>query len=98
RFSRDWSSDVCSSDLPEQRKVFDQLARLSDRLVTMSEKGESILREVYDVPEEKIALIPHGIPDIPFVDPNFYKDKFGVAGRPVKIGRASCREREWKEE
>lgn len=68
---------------PEQRKVFDQLARLSDRLVTMSEKGESILREVYDVPEEKIALIPHGIPDIPFVDPNFYKDKFGVAGRPV---------------
>ena len=35
------------------------------------------------VPEEKIAFIHHGIPDVPFVDPNYYKDQFGVEGRRV---------------
>ena len=30
-------------------------------------------------------LIPHGIPDVPFIDPNYYKDKFGVEGRPVML-------------
>jgi glycosyltransferase involved in cell wall biosynthesis len=30
-------------------------------------------------------VIPHGIPDVPFVDPNFYKDQFGVAGRPMML-------------
>ena len=51
----------------------------------MTEKGASLLREVHGVSEEKISIIPHGIPDIPFVDPNFYKDHFGVAGRPVLL-------------
>jgi hypothetical protein len=34
---------------------------------------------------DKIDLIPHGIPDVPFADPNYYKDKFGVEGRPVLL-------------
>ncbi len=68
---------------PKQRKVFHELAQASTRLVVMTAKGASMLREIYQTPPEKIAVIPHGIPDVPFVDPNFYKDKFGVAGRPV---------------
>ena len=36
-------------------------------------------------PAAKIDLIPHGIPDIPFVDPNYYKDQFGVEGRTVLL-------------
>jgi glycosyltransferase involved in cell wall biosynthesis len=43
------------------------------------------LKEIYKVPEEKIDLIPHGIPDMPFVDPNFYKDRFGVEGKYVLL-------------
>jgi glycosyltransferase involved in cell wall biosynthesis len=54
-------------------------------LVVMSERGRRILREVYAAPEQKVAVIPHGIPDLPFVDPNFYKDQFGVAGRPMML-------------
>ncbi len=38
-----------------------------------------------DVPEAKIDLIAHGIPDMPFVDPNFYKDQFGVEGKFVAL-------------
>ena len=40
-----------------------------------------MLQEIYQAPPAKIDLIPHGIPDIPFVDPNYYKDQFGVEGR-----------------
>ena len=37
------------------------------------------------MPAEKIDLIPHGIPDMPFVDPNFYKDQFDVEGKFVAL-------------
>ena len=68
-----------------QRLVMEELTELSDRLVVMSERGAEFLREVYGTPESKIDLIPHGIPDVPFVDPNFYKDKFGVQGKIVLL-------------
>ena len=70
---------------PTQRRVMEELSRLSDRLVTMTQKGVDLLRGVYGLPEEKIDLIPHGIPDMPFVDPNYYKDKFGVEGKMVLL-------------
>jgi glycosyltransferase involved in cell wall biosynthesis len=68
-----------------QRRVMDELASLSDRLVVMSHRGERYMREIYRVPSEKIDFIPHGIPDVPFVDPNFYKDKFEVEGKMVML-------------
>jgi len=69
----------------EQRKVMEEIISLSDRLVVMSKKAEEILIKVYQVPGEKVVLIPHGIPDFPFVDPNFYKDLFGVEGRKMML-------------
>jgi glycosyltransferase involved in cell wall biosynthesis len=70
---------------PDQRRVLEEIAALSDRLVVMSERGSAILQEVFDVPPEKIDVIPHGIPDLPFVDPSFYKDLFGVEGKTVLL-------------
>jgi glycosyltransferase involved in cell wall biosynthesis len=70
---------------PEQRRVMRDLIRLSTRLVTMTERGQQFLREVYQAPEAKIDLIPHGIPDMPFADPNYFKDEFGVAGKQVLL-------------
>jgi glycosyltransferase involved in cell wall biosynthesis len=69
----------------DQRRVMDQLTDLSSRVTVMSQRGQSFLREIYKVPDEKIDLIPHGIPDLPFVDPNFYKDRFGVEGKNVLL-------------
>jgi len=69
----------------DQRRVLEQLCGLSERVVVMSEKGKAFLKEIYGVQEEKIDLIPHGIPDMPFVDPNFYKDQFGVEGKYVAL-------------
>lgn len=68
---------------PHYRDAMRELANLSDRLVTMSQRGVDFLQDIYDVPRAKIDLIPHGIPDVPFVDPNFHKDQFGVEGRFV---------------
>lgn len=69
----------------DQRRVLKELSALSDRLVVMSERGASMLQKIYDVPGDKIDLIPHGILDMPFVDPNFYKDQFGVEGKYVLL-------------
>jgi glycosyltransferase involved in cell wall biosynthesis len=68
---------------PEQKAIFQELGSVSDRLVVMSHKAEEILKEVYGMPHEKIIFIHHGIPDVPFVDPNYYKEQFGVEGRKV---------------
>jgi glycosyltransferase involved in cell wall biosynthesis len=70
---------------PNQKRVLEEVAALSDRLVVMSNRGAEFLREVYGVKPEKIDLIPHGIPDVPFVDPSFHKDLFGVEGKIVLL-------------
>ncbi|HKG54964.1 MAG TPA: glycosyltransferase, partial [Anaerolineales bacterium] len=68
---------------PEQLEVLREVARLSNRMVVMSEHSKRDLINIYGVPEHKIDFIPHGIHDVSFVDPGFHKDKFGAEGRPV---------------
>jgi glycosyltransferase involved in cell wall biosynthesis len=68
-----------------QRRVLEEVAALSDRLVVMSKRGAEFLEQIYRVAPEKIDLIPHGIPDVPFVDPSFNKDLFGVEGKTVLL-------------
>ena len=70
---------------PNQRAVLEEIAQLSDRMVVMSELAANLLREVYAVPDEKIDVIPHGVPDLPFMDPNYFKDKFGTEGKSVLL-------------
>ncbi|NLE57063.1 MAG: glycosyltransferase, partial [Planctomycetes bacterium] len=67
----------------EQKAIIHELGRLSDRLVVMAERAVGMLHEVYDVPREKIVMIPHGIHDLPFTDSAFYKGQFGLDDRIV---------------
>lgn len=67
----------------DQKRVLQELIQLSTRVVVMSEKGKEFLKTVYRAPEEKIDRIPHGIPEIPFVESSPYKEFFGVEGRRV---------------
>ncbi|CAN5896543.1 glycosyltransferase family 4 protein [soil metagenome] len=69
----------------DQRQVLVELAELSARVVVMTERARTFLREIYGVPEAKIDLIAHGIPDTLFVDPDLYKEQFGVGGRLVAL-------------
>ena len=68
-----------------QRIVMDEIAALSDRLIVMSEHSSQLLQEVFGVAEEKIDVIPHGVPDLPFGDPNYYKDSSGTEGKAVLL-------------
>jgi glycosyltransferase involved in cell wall biosynthesis len=68
---------------PQQRRVMDDLTRCSERLVVMSARGAALLRETHGVPEEKIDVIPHGIPDVPTARAS--KDRLGVEGKAVLL-------------
>ncbi|MGC9454839.1 MAG: glycosyltransferase family 4 protein [Phycisphaerae bacterium] len=76
---------VLKNPSDRQRMVMEEIGRLSDRLVVMSETARGLLADKYSVPAEKVAMIPHGIPDVPFIDPSYYKDQFGVEGRKVLL-------------
>ena len=66
---------------PDYYKSMMDVCECSDFVVTMNERGVSMLEEIYRIDRRKIRLIPHGIPDLPFVDSNYYKHKFGLEGR-----------------
>ena len=69
----------------DQRIVMQQIAARSDRLIVMSAFSSRVLQAVYGVPSEKIDLIPHGIPDLPFAQPDIYKDSFSIGGKSVLL-------------
>ncbi len=69
----------------DQMRVMEEIAELSDRLIVMSELSSQFLQEIFKVPGSKIDMVPHGVPDLPFLDPNFYKDRFGVEGKAVLL-------------
>ena len=69
----------------DQHRVMVDLAELSDRLIVMSQHSSQFLQDIFQVPAAKIDVIPHGVPNLAFVDPNFYKDRFGVGGQSVLL-------------
>src|SRR5271170_689618 len=69
----------------DQRRVMHELISLSTRLVVMTERGRQMLQDIYHAPTSKIDLIAHGIPDVGFVDPTYFKDQFGVEGKVVLL-------------
>jgi glycosyltransferase involved in cell wall biosynthesis len=70
---------------PDQRRVMEEIAAISDRLIVMSQLSSQFLQEIFKVPGSKVDMVPHGVPDLPFLDPNFYKDRFGVEGKAVLL-------------
>jgi glycosyltransferase involved in cell wall biosynthesis len=70
---------------PNQMMVMEEIAELSDRLIVMSQLSSQMLQEIFNIPGSKIDMVPHGVPDLPFLDPNFYKDRFGVEGKAVLL-------------
>jgi glycosyltransferase involved in cell wall biosynthesis len=73
---------ILSAPNLHQRRVMDEIVGLSDRVIVMTPGGATLLREVHDVPGEKIDVIPHGIPSVPFAGS---KNRLGVEGRPLVL-------------
>ncbi|MEA2887082.1 MAG: hypothetical protein QOD11_1442, partial [Bradyrhizobium sp.] len=66
-----------------QRAVLERIVEASSKVVVMAKKGRELLRSVYQVPDDKIEVIAHGIPDVAFVGSEAAKVKLGFAGRSV---------------
>jgi glycosyltransferase involved in cell wall biosynthesis len=66
-----------------QREVMRQIIDKSAKVVVMAEKGREFLLSVHDVAPRKIEVIPHGIPDFPFLETHHAKAKFDLAGKMI---------------
>jgi glycosyltransferase involved in cell wall biosynthesis len=74
---------VLTNPTNAQLIIIQELAKYSQKFVVMTHKAKIILNDIYNIPDSMISIIPHGIPDVPFVDPIFHKDKFGIEDKKV---------------
>jgi glycosyltransferase involved in cell wall biosynthesis len=74
---------VLAEPSPTQRRILSRIAAVSTAVVVMAEKGRQLLQSEYAVPAGKIKVIPHGIPDSAFVEPDTVKARRGFNGRSV---------------
>jgi glycosyltransferase involved in cell wall biosynthesis len=74
---------VLTEPTPTQRDMMRRIIDTSTKIVVMSEKGHEFLRSVHDVSTRKIEVIPHGIPDFPFLETHHAKAKFDFAGKTI---------------
>ncbi|MDW5551451.1 glycosyltransferase family 4 protein [Methanosarcina sp.] len=68
---------------PEYRVSTEKLIRYSEKLVVMSQSAVDMLKYIYKVPEDKIELIFHGVPDYPFNNCSKYKKMLNLKGAPL---------------
>jgi len=76
---------VLADPQPMQRAMLMRIVESSDRVIVMAEKGRELLQTVYGISPGKIEVIPHGIPDAPFAEPDAAKARLGFAGTPVVL-------------
>ncbi len=74
---------ILARPTPLQRRIIERLAERSARLVAMTERGRTILVERYGVPDERVEVIPHGVPDFPSIDPALAKARVGAGDAPL---------------
>jgi glycosyltransferase involved in cell wall biosynthesis len=76
---------ILQNPSPGQHDVLKRVCELSSYVIVIADKAKQMLKDVYQVPPEKICHIYHGVPDVPFMDPNFYKDQFNLEGKKVLL-------------
>jgi glycosyltransferase involved in cell wall biosynthesis len=76
---------VLARPTPAQRRVMDDVIHLSARIAVMTEGGRDLLRDIHGVSPDRVDVIPHGIPDVPFADPAAAKERLGLAGADVLL-------------
>src|SRR5690606_40858216 len=96
RFSRDWSSDVCSSDLVDVAVVFKRVQQTTHFFI-----DNPVLAKLHfgEVDAEARCYFQAEFTGAPKVVGMLCTGHISFRGRaPVEIGRASCRERVWRTE
>jgi glycosyltransferase involved in cell wall biosynthesis len=76
---------VLRQPTPNQRRVMQGLLDLTAGVVVMSNAAASILKDEYSADPPTVHVIPHGVPDLPLVDPDVVKPAVGLEGRAVLL-------------
>lgn len=66
-----------------QKEIMHQLCYHSSEIIVLANKGKELLRDVYGVNKTALKMIHHGAPDVPFLDPSYYKDYFQLSGKDI---------------
>ena len=66
-----------------QRRIIVELVGASTATVVMSRSAAVLLANVYGIDPGRVVIIPHGVPNLPLVDPETMKPTLGLAGRSV---------------
>ncbi len=57
---------ILESPSYNEKAILKEICKMANKLVVMSHKAVDFLVSIYEVPEEKVVLIEHGVPDIHF--------------------------------
>lgn len=75
---------ILKSPSSNEKAILQEICRMANRVIVMSRKAITFLEEIYDIPEEKITFIEHGVPDIKFTQEES-KREFRLEGREVLL-------------
>jgi glycosyltransferase involved in cell wall biosynthesis len=64
-------------------RVTRELCEQAAKVVALSETGRGLLEEVYGIDPQRLQVIHHGVPDVPFQDTHSAKATFGIGQRTV---------------
>jgi glycosyltransferase involved in cell wall biosynthesis len=74
---------LMTAPAPVPRRLIRKLAAQSQGLVVMTEIAAKLLRTAYDISGARVAVIPHGVPQVPWERDATHKTRLGLAGRRV---------------
>jgi glycosyltransferase involved in cell wall biosynthesis len=76
---------VLAKPKPTQREVLIKICERSAAVAVQAEKAAEFLTAIYGVPDDKVRVIHHGTPDVPFADAAPFKKAVGVEDRKVVL-------------
>lgn len=68
-----------------QHRIMRGILDSTAAVVVMSRAAATILADRYAADPDRVEVIPHGVPDLPFVEPDTVKPAVGLEGRQVLL-------------
>ena len=64
---------VLKSPSGNEKMIVQEIGKKAEKIVVMSKLAVDFLVKIYNLPHQKIELIPHGVPDFDFMKRKIYK-------------------------
>ena len=75
--------DIPRQPTAGQARVITALVRASAATIVLSSPAAARLARTYGIAPDRIEVVPHGVPDLPLVDPDTVKPRLALEGRRV---------------